>query len=319
MTAPFKHDYPFDPSYGYDRTALTRVEAPPPPGDFEAFWRRRYQKALAIDPRPSIHRAQGGSADLAVMDLKYRSTQEATIRGWLVLPRSGPVRRALVIGHGYGGRQGPDLVQPVAEAALLFPCFRGLSRSAKPPISQDPQWHVLHDIDKRDDYILGRCVEDLWLAVSVLLALFPWLEGHVGYSGVSFGGGIGSLALPWDQRIARAHLLVPTFGNHPLRLKLPSVGSAAAVRRYAEAHPEVLATLAYYDAASAARFVSQPVHVGAALFDPAVAPPGQFAIYNALPGCKQIFTLDAGHFDYPHRADQDQALHADLRTFFDGL
>lgn len=319
MSVHPSHDFPFDPSYGFDRDALLRVGAPEAPADFEAFWRRRYDQALRIDPRPTLRRANGSDEALVVQEATYRSTREGLIRGWLVTSRTGPVRRGLVVGHGYGGRDGPDLGQPVRDAAVLFPCFRGLSRSAKAPISQDPQWHVLHDIDRRDDYILGRCVDDLWLAVSTLLSLYPWLEGRIGYSGSSFGGGIGALALPWDRRIARAHLSVPTFGNHPLRLTLPTVGSGAAVQRYAEKHPEVLSTLAYYDAATAARYVTQPVHVAAALFDPAVAPPGQFAIYNTLPARKQIFTLDAGHFDYPRAAEQDRALAAELTQFFDAL
>ena len=41
------------------------------------------------------------------------------------------------------------------------------------------------------------------------------------YMGISFGGGIGALALPWDERFHRAHLNVPSFGHHPLRLTLP--------------------------------------------------------------------------------------------------
>ncbi|MCA1789780.1 MAG: hypothetical protein LC667_07960 [Thioalkalivibrio sp.] len=58
------------------------------------------------------------------------------------------------------------------------------------------------------------------------------------------------------------------------------------------------------------------MHIAAALFDPAVAPPGQFAVYNAITGDKRLFVLDAGHFDYPGRTRQEQDLLAQLRTFF---
>jgi cephalosporin-C deacetylase len=58
------------------------------------------------------------------------------------------------------------------------------------------------------------------------------------------------------------------------------------------------------------------MHVAAALFDPAVPPAGQFAVYNAIPGCKKLFTLDAGHFDYPAQADQERALRGELGQFF---
>ena len=162
-------------------------------------------------------------------------------------------------------------------------------------------------------------MEDVWLGVSALLELFPEIRGRVAYMGISFGGGIGALALPWDERIRRAHLSVPTFGHVPLRLSLPTVGSGEAVRGYEQRHGHVLATLRYYDAACAARRTAIPVHIAAALFDPAVAPPGQFAVYNALPGPKELFVLDAGHFDYPRRSEQDQALLQALASFFSPL
>jgi cephalosporin-C deacetylase len=91
------------------------------------------------------------------------------------------------------------------------------------------------------------------------------------------------------------------------------------VRDFERCHGHVLDTLRYYDAACAARHSRVPVHIAAALFDPVVAPPGQFALYNALPEPKRLFLLDAGHFDYPRQAEQARALHADLQTFFASL
>ena len=60
------------------------------------------------------------------------------------------------------------------------------------------------------------------------------------YLGISFGGGIGALALPWDERFHRAHLNVPSFGHHPLRLGMPCVGSGEAVRRHQRRTGQVL-------------------------------------------------------------------------------
>jgi len=125
--------------------------------------------------------------------------------------------------------------------------------------------------------------------------------------------------MPWDARIGRGHLTVPTFGNHPLRLTLPSLGSVAAVQAYARKHPEVSEVLAFYDAATAARFIAVPMLVAAALFDPCVPPPGQFAIYNAIGDCKALFTLDAGHFDYPLQEEQAAGLRQRLEQFFAAL
>jgi pimeloyl-ACP methyl ester carboxylesterase len=61
---------------------------------------------------------------------------------------------------------------------------------------------------------------------------------------------------------------------------------------------------------------AKPVHVAAARFDPVVPPPGQFAVYNALPGDRRLFVLDAGHFDYPRRRTQATELLSQLWAFF---
>jgi cephalosporin-C deacetylase len=315
----FPHSYHFDPGYGYDLSTLSAIEPPQEPHDFCRFWRARYHRAMQFAPEPVLSHRTGLQQGFEVYDLHFRSTDGFTLGGWVLRPIGTPIKRGVVVGHGYGGRDAPDFDLPIADTAFLFPCFRGLSRSRRSPISDEPYWHVLHDIDKRDRYIIGGCVEDCWLAVSAMLELFPQTAGHVGYMGISFGGGIGALAIPWDERIGRAHLNVPTFGHQPLRLTLPTVGSGAAVRAFEQRHGHVLETLQYYDAACAARHIRIPVHIAAAVFDPAVAPPGQFAIANALGGPKQLFVLSAGHFEYPGKREEDDKLRESLRKFFTAL
>ncbi|OWV77278.1 deacetylase [Rhizobium sp. R339] len=316
MSIPNTHPFAFDPTYGMTLEELLAVKPPEEPEGFDAFWEARYRRALAVDPRPGLSRSELSHPDWHVLDLVYRSTGDFRIGGWLLLPRKGQVRRGLVVGHGYGGRDRPDFDLPVEETALLFPCCRGLSLSADPAISQNPSWHVLHDIDKRDSYIIGGCVEDIWLAVSTLVGLYPWLLGHIGYSGISFGGGVGAMAIAYDPRIDRGHLALPSFGDQPLRLRLPSVGSAEGVQEYQAEHGNVLETLRYYDAATAARRIKVPMLTAVALFDPAVAPPCQFAVANAIPKFNEIFILDAGHFDYPGSAEQDAVLRDKIGQFF---
>jgi cephalosporin-C deacetylase len=272
-----------------------------------------------VDPKPKMSAGASSHPDWQVHDMSYTSTGGFQIGGWLLLPRAGPVRRGLVVGHGYGGREQPDFDIPVRDTAVLFPCFRGLSRSARPPISTDPAWHVLHDIDKPDRYILGGCVEDLWLAVSVLTKLFPAVAGRIGYSGMSFGGGIGALGIAFDPRIGRGHLVVPTFGNMPLWLTLPTLGSGHAVQNYHKSHADVLQTLSRYDAATAAARIEIPMLAAVARFDPVVAPPCQFSVANALRDCEihETFVLDAGHSDYPDMAAQHMLLTEQVRRFFE--
>ncbi|NOT83324.1 MAG: deacetylase [Methylococcaceae bacterium] len=312
-------EYNFDPSYGYSLKQLLAIKTPTEPKEFDRFWQRRYQQALSIDPHPQLMPIAENHLGWRVLEIRYTSTDNLPILGWLLLPVSGVVKRGFIMGHGYGygGLDETDFQLPFKEAALLFPCFRGLALSVHPAISADPYWHVLHDIHQRDRYILGGCVEDVWLAVSTLLSLFPHLAGHLGYLGISFGGGIGALALAWESRIARGHLNTPSFGHNPIRLRLVSNGSAESVQQYYKTNKkQTLTVLRYHDAALAAKRITMPIHCACALFDPCVAPPGQFAIFNALPGQKHLFILEAGHHTYPNQAQQTTKLLEELEVFF---
>jgi len=314
----FEHNYPFDPSYRMDLAQLLAVLPPQPPEDFASFWQQRFAAVLKHAPEPRLAPSGQQTANHVVFDLCFDSTDEVLIGGWLLVPKRGLVRRGLVFGHGYGGCSLPDEILPVEGAVQLFPCLRGIGRSPMAGVSPDPNFHVLHNIQDRQRYILGGCVADVWLAVSSLLELFPEVAGQVGYSGISFGGGIGALAVPWDARVARLHLHVPTFGHQALRLTLPCVGSGESVRNFRPLPGfHTIDTLAYYDAASAARHLRIPTLVAAAMFDPAVPPPGQFAVFNAIAEpLRRLFVLQAGHFDEAGQAPRLLQMQQEVASFF---
>lgn len=311
----FAHSFPFDPTYGYDLPALLRVPPAPEPPGFAAFWRKTYEEARAIDPAPTLKLSTYRVPGFAIHDVAFTSLDRVRISGWLAVPTAQPVRRGLVISHGYGGREGPDALPLLADAAMIFPCARGLSASAQSAFPAVASEHVLHGIASRETYIHRGCAAEVWAAATVLLQHSPAAAARLDYVGTSFGGGIGALAVPWDDRFSSAFLGLPSFGQHPLRLRFPCVGSGEAVRLHAQKHPEAADVLAYFDASVAARHLNRPTLVGAAQFDPAVPPPGQFAVYNALPGPRQLHCLNAGHFDWPGAAGEDFAQRHSLIRF----
>jgi len=290
---------PFDPTYGYDLARLRQVPAPAGPPDFAAFWQQTYMQCRQIPLRLDRRQVPCSNPAINLYEIEYDSWDGGRIGAWLTIPADGKINRGLVVGHGYGGRAEPSLTTPPpAEVAIQF-CARGFHRSARADLPADAGRHVLHGIGNRATYIIRGCVADLWGAATALIELYPATAQRLHYYGSSFGGGLGALALPWDNRFQKAFLDVPTFGNHPLRVTLLCGGSGAAVRQYYQHHPAVLEVLAYFDAATAARFITIPVFVAAALADPAVPPPGQFAVYNALAGPKQLFVRQAAHPDQP--------------------
>ncbi|GAA3105271.1 acetylxylan esterase [Streptomyces rectiviolaceus] len=346
---PFPHGFPFDPAYGRTLGDLLAVPAPPAPADFDAFWQDRYEAARRVVTDPVVGPLEEERDGVRIHGVTYTSVGGARLGGWLALPAEprtpntpadartpagastpAPAESAahgFVIAHGYGGRHepGPDVPLPLPRSAAILPCVRGMgARSASPAIPPDADAHVLHGIASRDTYVIGDCVADLWCAASALLELVPELATtppRLGYLGESFGGGLGALALPWDDRFAAAQLTVPTFGNHPLRLTLPCVGSGESVRTYHRDHPEVIDVLRYFDAATAATRLGIPTLVAPALFDPSVPPPGQFAVHNALPPTiRELHVLQAGHFEYEGKtAEAKRLADAKPRFFADQL
>jgi len=307
------HPFPFDPTCGYDKASLLSVPAPEGPVDFADFWRRTYDESRAIPLNLTHRRIENLNPAFETREIEFDSLGGVRIGGWLTVPAHDPVEHGLVIGHGYGGRSEPAYERG---AATLAVCARGFNRSAHHVIPGESSRHVLHGIESRETYSHRGCAADLWSGVSALLELCPGVASRLHYAGTSFGGGIGAMALPWEKRIRKAFLEVPSFGNHALRLQMQSTGSGESVRAHYRRNPDVVEVLAYFDSATAARYIRIPVYVCAALFDPAVPPPGQFAVYNGLSGPRELFIRQAGHFPSPTEESENRELQASLAAWW---
>jgi len=298
-------DAAIDGTYGYDLEGLLAVAPVPAPPGFADTWRRRRRETAAVAGEPALTPlGRRGAHD--VFEVAFRTADGLRLRGWFGMPAAGPARVGVIHSHGYGGRDAPDFSRVPADAAVIFPVARGLGALnlgvGAPPTSER---HVLHGIDDPETYAIGRCAVDLWTAGDVLVELAGDLPLYV--VGESFGGGIGALALPWDDRVIGATLIVPSFGQYDIRLQVPCAGSGEPLRRYVAVHPEAREVLRLFDASTAATFARVPVRVEAALWDASVPAPGQFAVANAVAHAEGAGTgarlerevLPAGHAEYP--------------------
>lgn len=309
-------DSPFDATYGCGMDELLDVRTTTEPDDFAEFWTSLYVEANAVDTRPQ-HKWAASHDGLDIFDVAFSTLGGHRLGGWLVLPQDGIMDRGIVVSHGYGGRAAPDLDLPLSRTAMFFPCGRGLpARGLVPGIPNDIDQHVLHGIQDKSTYVHAGNAADVWCAATTLQLLCEDRLSRLDYFGVSFGGGIGALAVPWDSRFSSAVLMVPSFGQHELRRELPCNGSGESLRLYAAEHPEVRQVLPYFDAALAARHISIPTLVGAALWDPVVPPPCQFAVYNELrERRRELFVFSAGHVSYPEEDTELQSWQAVVARF----
>ncbi|MDN3311163.1 acetylxylan esterase [Microbacterium oryzae] len=314
MAHPYTQWFPDavrDGTYGYDLDALRAVEPVAPPPGFEDFWRCRYVDAGGA-PADAVLTPLGQRAGREVFEVEYTAAGGLRLRGWLARPVDGrPPRVGVVFGHGYGGRDALDFDRVPDDAAVLFPVARGLGAlNARVGAPLPEEGHVLFGIESVDDYVLGWCAADLWHAANALRELVG--EVPLYYVGESFGGGIGALAVPWDDRFVGATLIVPSFGQYDLRLQLPCEGSGELVREHVAQHPEAREVLRFFDASTAALFARIPVRAECALWDGVVPPPGQFAVADAVQDL-DLEVLPAGHAEYPGLQETLARCHAATR------
>lgn len=301
MTLPAPYDtwFPaaaFDASYGHTLETLRAIAPIAPPEGFAERWMRWRDETRRVDAAPVVLSTDHAAAR-RVSVIEHSGADGTRLRAWFVEPVSGAARVGVVHTHGYGGRDSIDLARVPDDAAAIFPVARGLPTLNAGVGAPEPRdEHVLAGIDDPDRYVLGLCARDLWLAADALVDLVGDLPLY--YVGESFGGGIGSLALPWDDRYLGATLIVPSFGQYDERLAVSCLGSGEAVREHVAAHPEARETLRWFDASSAMTLTRIPVRVEAALWDQYVPPQGQFAVANAA-GALELEVLPAGHAEYP--------------------
>ncbi len=289
-------DAAFDASYGHTLSTLRAIAPVPPPAGFAARWQAWREQAKTVDAAPTVLSAET-ALGRRVSIIEHAGVDGTRLRAWLVEPLTAPARVGVVHSHGYGGRDAIDLARVPDDAAAIFPVARGLPALNAGVGAPEPQSeHVLAGIERPDTYVLGLCARDLWLAADALTALVGPLPLY--YVGESFGGGIGALALPWDDRYIGATLVVPSFGQYDERLAVHCVGSGETVRDHVAAHPEAREVLRWFDASTALGFARIPVRVEAALWDPYVPPPGQFGVANAA-RMLELAVLAAGHAEYP--------------------
>lgn len=281
----------------YSLSALLTPPTPPhEPDDFDDFWRATFQESGTGPVAWELTRELAPTQTHRISEIRFRSSADEAAAAYVMLPHTlGNAPRGLVVGHGYGGRTAPDLDRVPGDTAAIFPVAPGTHVGTPSRFPALPDEHVLAGIGHRDTYSHRFSAADIWRAATVLLEMVPAVAGALDFSGGSFGGGIGALALPWDARFRRAVLDVPSFGDHEVRLTRRCTGSGEAVRQHLQRHPEVRPVLDYFDAAIAARRLRTPVHVTAAVQDPAVDPRGQFAVYHALTGPRRLSVRAAGH------------------------
>ena len=178
-----------------------------------------------------------------------------------------------------------------------MPCVRGLGLSQCKDIPWQIAEHAGYGFDDPAHYVIVGGVRDLWIALTIMIDMFPDTADNIVCRGSSLGGAMGAMCIPWDERIHYGDLNVPTLGGKTA-LNNPGTVSKSGLTRHRKAFESEagMRVLDMCNASSAAQFIRVPTLVTPALSDEMVPPPGQFAVANSIPEKYRIMRIrEVGH------------------------
>ena len=178
----------------FTREELLQIKGDTPVEGFRAFWEKQYADARNWKCSYTIEsELWSPEKECRIYRFRFNSIDGFSIGGWLSRPAVST--GGALIAHGYGNPAIPSVVASPGRTSIC-PCVRGLGLSQCKEIPWQAHKHVIHGIGSRETYILRGVIADQWMAVRVLLDMFPDCADNLNYRGSSMGGGMGALMLP---------------------------------------------------------------------------------------------------------------------------
>jgi cephalosporin-C deacetylase len=168
----FDHEFPFDPTYSYDKAALLKVSLPEAPDDFAPFWRDTFNANANVSLNTVVTPVDSPNAAYNLSIAEFDTLAGYRVGAWVVYPKSGDVEIGFVTSHGFSGRTAPDFGLLADKAAAIYPSAPGFNLSASRDLPNEKMAHVVHGISSRETYLIRPCVTSIWSAATLLLELF---------------------------------------------------------------------------------------------------------------------------------------------------
>jgi cephalosporin-C deacetylase len=283
---------------------------PNPPEDLDEFWANLVGEAMdaPLDMSRSRESAPVGSSH-HVETIRFRGTDGGERHGWFALPESSsrnlpaflwipPYGRWSMMPNEYGTRPG--------YASLSFNLHG--EEAFHEEKYKPARGYFAEGVDSPDHYVFRRIAQDCIIALRLLHAQIEVDESRVAASGMSQGGGISI----WLG--AYTNLIKTVVADMPFIAGTEWIFEQKAIRYplkelvdYAERTPlgkeQMLYTLSYFDTLNIATRCKLPTRLTLGEKDPAVKPEQVRAVYEALPGEKELEKLPGGHDWHPEMVE----------------
>ena len=282
------------------------------PDDFDEFWATAVEEARRVPL--NFHRSLRNDYHLdgfVVERLSFDSVAGARVSGWFAFPEGGrrlpafvwvpPYGRESLLPNEYGTRQG------MASLSFNLHGHDAFHQEKYVPA----RGYFASGASRPGPWIFRTMFQHVYVGLRVLQAQIEVDEDRIGAAGMSQGAGLSI----WAG--AHCNIVKTVVADMPFLACMPQTLSRNAYRYplkelvdFMEREPlgreTVMHTLSYFDTLNQATRCNVPTLVSRGLKDPAVRPETVQAVFDALPGTKELVTYDWGHDWHPDMVDTNR-------------
>jgi cephalosporin-C deacetylase len=292
----------------------------PKPQDFDAYWEAALKELDETPPRPELVPA-GFEADGAErFDLWFTGVRGARIYAKYLRPKTAGAHACVMAFHGYCGSSGnwseylPYVMQGMCAAAMDCRGQGGKSQDVGGVTGNTQRGHIIRGVwDGPQDLYYRHVYLDTVQLYRVLRSFQEVDEARMGTVGESQGGALSTACSALTGAVKRSVIQFPFLTDFKRTWQM-DLGSEAYremyeyFRRFDPMHEREQAffeRLGYIDVHFLAERIQNPALVAIGLIDTICPPSTSFAVYNALPGEKELCLYpDFGHERLPGFGDR---------------
>ena len=293
----------------------------PRPGDFDAYWEEALAELSRVRADAVRSRADFQTSFADCYDLYFTGVRGARIYAKLIIPKnlSGPAP-AVVNFHGYTASSWdwydklPYAAAGCVVAALDCRGQGGLSEDTGGVKGTTINGHIIRGLDgDKQDMLMRHMILDTAQLVRLVMDMPEVDASRVGVMGGSQGGGLSVACAALVPEVKAMAFYFPFLSDYKRVWEMDLAANAyAELRTYFRNHDpfheredEIFEQLGYIDVHHLAPRIRAKAFMAATLMDNICPPSTQFAVYNHIPGDKEILIYpDYGHEGLPHIHDR---------------
>ncbi len=276
------------------------------PADFDQFWEGVLGEVAGLPRDMQLEQIDYPTKGARVYRATFAGLGGARVAGWFITPATGGPFPALAIYHGYGWFRGepwgylPWIAQGYAVLAVDVRGQSGDSIDPRPSEGRAAKGWMTQGIDDPQTYYYRDVYADVVQTVEVLTARPEVDAARIITTGGSQGGGLSLVAAALNRRVVGTAPDVPFLCHFRRAVDIsnayPYTEFDDYLQRYPDREATMWRTLQYFDVLNLADRIHCPVLMSVGLRDLICPPSTIYAVFNHLPGPKELAVYPAhGH------------------------